>query len=349
MKPRDFAVDPSYIIGTDLLTILAWVLGGLVLILWLKTIIKNGRAGWHLTNFTFLDILRTRLYWVIVGCSLVVSIGLVLMMFLEAYPDMREAKMSGVEVVAGLFLFSDSPTNIPPPADAKAQERDLLEGVTLLTTLVLLGFYVFFGSLLAIFVGMGLLANELERRSIYTLISKPLDRMMIFFGKLGGCYMALAVYAVLLWIVDAGMLLYFGIGLRFSMLPAYLIATIVPFTLAALTLYLSTIAKPLVAGFWAIVLMFASTNFGTGMLAMISKGILRLEDRQVDWFFLLLPPQRPVGLYAVNFLITEPLTRFFVTRAFPITSDPSILMLPVIYLSIILLVAYGTFSRKEFN
>ncbi|HYE79770.1 MAG TPA: ABC transporter permease subunit [bacterium] len=349
MKPRDFAVDPSYLLGPELLGAFAWIMGGLVLGLWLKTLIKNGRAGGHLTRFTFLDILRTRLYWVIVGCSLVLSITVVLVMFLKAYPEMQNEGMSGIEVVAGLYLFSDTPTNIPTPADPAAQERDLLEGVTLLTTLILLGFYVFFGSLLAIFIGMGLLANELDRRSIYTLISKPLDRMMIFFGKLGGCYLALTVYAVLLWVVDAGLLLYFGIGLKFSMLPAYFVASIVPLTLAALTLYLSTIAKPLVAGFWAIVLMFASNNFGTGMLAMITKSVLRLEDQEVDWFFLLLPPQRPVGLYAVNFLITEPLTRFFVTRAFPITSDPSILALPVVYLAAILLIAYATFSRKEFN
>ncbi|MEO7993709.1 MAG: ABC transporter permease subunit, partial [bacterium] len=203
--------------------------------------------------------------------------------------------------------------------------------------------------LLAIFVGMGLLAAELERRSIYTLVSKPLDRMMIFYGKLFGAYAALALYACILWAIDASLLAWFGLGVRLNILPAFLVGSMVPLILAAMTLYLSTIAKALVAGFWAIVLMFASNNSGTFALSFVFKQFLRLEKEQSDWFFLLLPPQRPIGLYSLNFLIQDPLTRFFVTRVFPITSDVSVLALPVVYLSLILLTAHVTFSKQEFN
>lgn len=349
MKPRDFAVDPSYLIGADLLQVLAIGLGGLVAVLWLVTLVRNGKAGWYLSRYTCLDILRTRLYWVIAGCALAASIACVLLMFLKAYPDMQQEGLSGVELVAGLYLFSDTPQNVPAPSDDAAAARDLKEGVTLLTSIFLQALYVFFGSLLAIFVGMGLLAAELERRSIYTLIAKPLDRMMIFLGKLGGCWGALAVYAVLVWMVDAALLAYFGLGVRLNILPAFLVASLVPLILSAMTLYLSTISKALVAGFWAIVLMFASNNAGTGTLAFIFKTLLRLSDEQVDWFFLLLPPQRPIGLYSVNFLIEDPLTRFFVTRAFPITADPAVLALPIVYLAVLLLLAFVTFRRQEFN
>ena len=350
MRPRDFAVDPSYLIGTDLLRILALTLGLLVLALWLKTLIKNGRSGWHLTRYTFLDVVRTRLYWVIVGVALATSIAAVLLIGLKAYPELEREKVSGTEMVTQIFYAMTGPApHVAAPSDPVAAARDLKEGVTLMSSIILQALYVFFGSLLAVFVGMGLLSNELERRSIYTLISKPLDRMMIFFGKLAGCYASLALYAVILWLVDASMLAYFGLGIRFNILPAFLVASFVPLTLASLTLYLSTIAKSLVAGFWAIVLLFASNNAGTGVLAMILKFWFKLEDRQADWFFLLLPPQRPVGLYSVNFLIQDPLTRFFVTRVFPITPDPAILALPVVYLALILLLAYVTFSRQEFN
>ncbi|MEO7994499.1 MAG: hypothetical protein ABI743_08870, partial [bacterium] len=127
MKPGDFAVDPSYLIGADLLQILALVLGGLSLILVLRAFLLNGRPGWHLTKFTFLDILRTRLYWVIVGCAIATSVGAVLIMFLKAYPEMKDSGVSGVELVAGLYMFSDSPQNIPTPDDPAAAARDLQE------------------------------------------------------------------------------------------------------------------------------------------------------------------------------------------------------------------------------
>lgn len=349
MKPRDFAVDPTYLIGTERLQWIALILGTIVLLLWVTTLLRNGRAGWYLTRHTCLDILRTRLYWIITICAILGSIGTVLLMFLKAYPDMQQEGVSGVELVAGLYLFSDTPQNVPSPGDAAAAARDLKEGVTLLTSIFLQALFVFFGSLLAIFTGMGLLANELERRSIYTLISKPLDRMMIFFGKLGGCYAALACYACVVWVVDAALLAYFGLGVRLNILPAFLVGALVPMILATLTLFLSTRTWALVAGFLSIVLMFASNNAGTGTLKFILTSVMRRPGDEVDWVFLLLPPQRPVGLYSVNFLIEDPLTRFFVSRAFPITADPAILALPVVYLSVILLCAYLTFRKQEFN
>lgn len=349
MRPRDFAVDPSYLIGTELLQWLALIAGSAVLFLWVTTLMRNGRAGWYLTRHTCLDILRTRLYWVITGFALVASLVCVLLMFLLAYPDMQQEGISGVELVAGAYLMGDTPTNVPIPDDPLAAARDLKEGVTLLTSIFLQALYVFFGSLLAIFIGMGLLANELERRSIYTLISKPLDRMMIFFGKLGGSFLSLVVYAVVIWAFDAALLAYFGLGVRLNILPAFVVAAMVPMILASLTLAISTRTWALVAGFLSIVLMFTSNNVGTGIQSIILKQMLRVPAEKADWYFLLMPPQRPVGLYSVNFLIEDPLTRFFVSRAFPLTSDPAILALPVLYLSIILLFAWWSFRKQEFN
>jgi Cu-processing system permease protein len=63
-----------------------------------------------------------------------------------------------------------------------------------------------FGLFIAVFIGIGLVSKEVERRSIYSLLSKPISRPMFISGKYAGLVltlavnlsvMALAMYAVL--------------------------------------------------------------------------------------------------------------------------------------------------------
>jgi ABC-type transport system involved in multi-copper enzyme maturation permease subunit len=49
------------------------------------------------------------------------------------------------------------------------------------------------GVLIAVFIGIGLVAKEVERRSIYGVLSKPLTREEFLLGKYAGLVMTLAV------------------------------------------------------------------------------------------------------------------------------------------------------------
>ncbi|HMB81834.1 MAG TPA: ABC transporter permease subunit, partial [Vicinamibacterales bacterium] len=64
----------------------------------------------------------------------------------------------------------------------------------------------FFGLFIAVFIGIGLVSKEVERRSIYALLAKPITRAQLVIGKFCGLVltlavnigvMALALYAVL--------------------------------------------------------------------------------------------------------------------------------------------------------
>jgi ABC-type transport system involved in multi-copper enzyme maturation permease subunit len=71
-----------------------------------------------------------------------------------------------------------------------------------------------FGLLIAVFIGIGLVWKEVERKSIYSLLSKPIRRYQLVLGKYAGLVLTLAVnvtvmtvafYAVLAvigWIAD---------------------------------------------------------------------------------------------------------------------------------------------------
>ena len=65
------------------------------------------------------------------------------------------------------------------------------------------------GILMAVFIGIGLVAREIDRRSIYSLLAKPLPRWEFIVGKYIGlvltilvniALMTIAFYAVLAWI-----------------------------------------------------------------------------------------------------------------------------------------------------
>src|SRR5216110_4013747 len=50
-----------------------------------------------------------------------------------------------------------------------------------------------FGLFIAVFIGIGLVSKEVERRSIYSLLAKPIDRYQLVLGKYAGLTMTLAV------------------------------------------------------------------------------------------------------------------------------------------------------------
>jgi ABC-type transport system involved in multi-copper enzyme maturation permease subunit len=66
-----------------------------------------------------------------------------------------------------------------------------------------------FGLFIAVFIGIGLVSKEVERRSIYSLLAKPIERHQLVVGKYAGLVLTLAVnlavMAVALYIVLAVM------------------------------------------------------------------------------------------------------------------------------------------------
>jgi Cu-processing system permease protein len=56
----------------------------------------------------------------------------------------------------------------------------------------------FFGTLIAIFIGVGLVSKEIEKRSLYPLLAKPLSRSEFFLGKYLGLALTLLVNTTLM-------------------------------------------------------------------------------------------------------------------------------------------------------
>lgn len=100
-----------------------------------------------------------------------------------------------------------------------------------------------FGTMIAIFVGVGLVSKEVERRSLYPLLAKPLDRRELILGKFLGLALTLAVNTALMTLGLFATLYATGRGLDLSLLKAIYAIYLSLLLSVALALLFSTVAS----------------------------------------------------------------------------------------------------------
>ena len=69
-----------------------------------------------------------------------------------------------------------------------------------------------FGLFIAVFIGIGLVSKEVERRSVYSLLPKPIHRYQLILGKYAGLTLTLVVNIALMTLAFYAVLLYAGWG-----------------------------------------------------------------------------------------------------------------------------------------
>jgi ABC-type transport system involved in multi-copper enzyme maturation permease subunit len=136
-----------------------------------------------------------------------------------------------------------------------------------------------FGIVIAILVGIGLVSKEIEKRTLYTVLSRPVRRWEFIVGKFFGLagtlavntfFMALGVFAALLYVshkfqsADGWIL----VALYFIVLQFLIVV--------ALTLLFSSFSSPLLSAVFAFAL-FVSGSFAEDLrgFAAISTGVTR--------------------------------------------------------------------------
>jgi ABC-type transport system involved in multi-copper enzyme maturation permease subunit len=114
-----------------------------------------------------------------------------------------------------------------------------------------------FGTLIALFVGVGLVAKEVERRSLYPLLAKPLSREELFLGKFLGLSFTLLVNLV---VMTAGLyltLLATGRRLDPTLLKAIYPTFLGLLLVVALALFFSTLTSTALAAVCTVALAVA--------------------------------------------------------------------------------------------
>src|SRR5690349_2664955 len=117
-----------------------------------------------------------------------------------------------------------------------------------------------FGLFIAIFIGIGLVSKEVERRSIYALLSKPVSRAQFITGKYAGLVLTLAVNVTVMTIALYAILGYMvwtqpptiragwdAPGVDPALLKAIFLIFIELMLITAIALFFSTFSTPILS------------------------------------------------------------------------------------------------------
>jgi ABC-type transport system involved in multi-copper enzyme maturation permease subunit len=133
-----------------------------------------------------------------------------------------------------------------------------------------------FGTVIAIFIGIGLVSKEIERKTLYTVLSRPVQRWEFLLGKYFGLAGTLAVNTFFMAIGFFAALLYLNhaFGRTDSQLLVAIYFIVLQFLIiTAITLLFSSFSSPLLSALFAFALFFIG-NFADDLrgLAGILKG-----------------------------------------------------------------------------
>jgi Cu-processing system permease protein len=208
-----------------------------------------------------------------------------------------------------------------------------------------------FGLFIAIFIGIGLVSKEVERRSIYALLAKPVSRSQFIAGKYAGLVLTLAVNVSVMTLALYAVLAYMGWTatpeLRAAwqtpatdpaLLKAVLLIFIELMLITAVALFFSTFSSPILS---------AALTFGLFVAGQFNAD-LRSFDRIVDapavaWLARALYHVLPdLAAFDVKTQVVHGLA---VTPGYLAAT----VLYGAIYIAAVLLAATVIFSRRDFK
>jgi len=208
-----------------------------------------------------------------------------------------------------------------------------------------------FGVFIAVFIGIGLVSKEVERRSIYSLMAKPINRHQVVFGKYIGLTLTLAVNVAIMAAALYAVLAYmsWGIGADVqrawdapAMDPAMLKAIALIFVelmlVTAIALFFSTFSSPMLSAAFA---------FGFFIVGHFSAD-LRNFDQVVD-------SQAAVAVARGLYWILPNLSAFDIkaqvvhAQHVPMGYLAFTIAYAVLYIGVMLSIATLVFSRRDFK
>jgi ABC-type transport system involved in multi-copper enzyme maturation permease subunit len=134
-------------------------------------------------------------------------------------------------------------------------EMSIREGARVAKDVGLAGISLF-GSLTAIFLGVFLLYSEVQRRTIHSIVSKPIERWEFVVGKYVGMGLVLTLLVAAFGGAMVGQLLYQGVGITAAVAKATMLAWMEVLTVAALAVFFSSFSSPFLSGMFALGMFF---------------------------------------------------------------------------------------------
>src|SRR6266699_2572999 len=198
-----------------------------------------------------------------------------------------------------------------------------------------------FGVFIAIFVGVGLVYKEIERRTLYAILSKPIGRGEFLLGKYLGLCLTLLVNVAIMGVGLSLALLYVQRGwdpFLVRIWPAILLIYVELLILTGVAMLFSAFSSPALSALMAF-FVFVIGHFSADLKTFSAS----LHDTTARWFF--------SSLYYIlpnfaNYSVITPV-------GYGKTPAPSAvglaLLYALVYVSILLAAAVLVFNRRNFK
>ena len=208
-----------------------------------------------------------------------------------------------------------------------------------------------FGLFIAVFIGIGLVSKEVEKRSVYSLLPKPIHRYQLILGKYAGLTLTLVVNIALMTLAFYAVLLYASWGLDPDVERAWDAPALDPALLTAIGLILIELllvtAIALFFSTFSTPMLSAALTFGLFIVGHFSTD-LRNFNQVLDS-----PPAAAVarGLYWVlpNLGQFDVKAQVVHGQAVPIGYVALTSGYAALYTAMLLTIAVYVFSRRDFK
>lgn len=261
-------------------------------------------------------------------------IGRIYAVALNTFRDaIRHRVLYGIlAVVVGLNLFGIVVGEMSWNEQARVARDIGLAGVSL------------FGSITAIVLGVSLLYSEIQKRTIHTIVSKPLERHEFVIGKYVGMAFTLTLLVGLFAAALVGLLVLQDVALTQAIGKAVLLGWVEVLVVAAVAIFFSSFSSPFLSG------IFTFAVFYVGRVTPEMRAAMETADASwiatVCQIGLWLVPD--LHLYAVSggTVAGEAVSVHgeFVNWGYVGVSCTYGLM----WIAILLILATGIFSRRDF-
>jgi ABC-type transport system involved in multi-copper enzyme maturation permease subunit len=201
-----------------------------------------------------------------------------------------------------------------------------------------------FSIIITIFVGVNLVYKELERKTIYTLIPKPLHRYQFVMGKFFGMVITLAVLLAVMTLVLLAVRLFQGGDLSTALSKMVLLIFFEVVVITAVAVFFSSFSTPLLSGMFTV---------GVFLLGRSVPDILQVADRVASPIL--------AGLLRTLARLMPDLRYLYVTGSEAVAAHASVHAnfpdwsyvgmaagYAILYAAIVLLLAMGLFARRDF-
>jgi ABC-type transport system involved in multi-copper enzyme maturation permease subunit len=128
----------------------------------------------------------------------------------------------------------------------------------------------FFGALMAILIGTGLVYKEIEKRTIFTLISKPMRRHEFLLGKFFGLVLTLLVMLVLMSVIFLALVFFHTSTIEWKMLLAILYIFIELILITAVAILFSSFSTPILSSLFSLC-FYLIGHFSWSLETLIKK------------------------------------------------------------------------------